>query len=163
MGKLRLQITNQLNNSGQVLIEVLVALGVIVVVISTITISTATSLSNVQFSKNHNQATQFAQEAMEALRSVRSTNLATFTAMNGIYCLPGNSKTFSQASSCSVNVQNFFKRTVTIEKNNIPICSGGTKATVVVAWTDGKCTSNVYCHNATIASCLAVTNVSSGL
>lgn len=164
MVKLAYQETKKIiSQSGQVLIEVLVALGVIVVVVSMVTISTATSLSNVEFSRTQNQATQYAQEGMEVIRSIRNNNVTNFTALSGSYCLAQDSSVLTQPAPCSVNIDNTFIRSVTIEKNNVAICAGGTKTTVLVSWTDGKCSSGSYCHNATIASCIAVTNVVPGL
>jgi Tfp pilus assembly protein PilV len=164
MDKLHLpKINYSFSNAGQILIEVLVALSVIVVVVSIVTITTATSLSNVEFSRTQNQATQYAQEGMETIRSLRTSQLATFNALNGSYCLPENSSTLTQSAACSVNIGTTFKRAVVMEKNNIPLCAGGTKTTVTVSWTDGKCSGTSFCHVATISSCIAVTNVVPGL
>jgi Tfp pilus assembly protein PilV len=163
MDKLRLHKIKNLCQSGQILIEVLVALGVIVVVVTTVTITTATSLSNIEFSKTQNQATQYAQEGMETVRSIRSNNLATFSSLNGSYCLPENSNSLTASNNCPVNIGTTFKRAVIIEKNNAPICAGVTKTTVTVGWTDGKCSASPFCHIATMSSCVAVTNVVNGL
>jgi hypothetical protein len=116
-----------------------------------------------EFSKTQNQATQYAQEGMETIRSIRNSQLSTFSALNGSYCLAENSDVLTQSNACAVNIGTLFKRSVTIEKNNAAICAGGTKTTVIVTWNDGKCTSSSFCHNATISSCIAVTNVVSGL
>lgn len=163
MGKFHLQKIKKNCYQGQVLIEVLVALAVVVIVVSTITISTATSLANVQFSRTQNQATQYTQEGIEILRNLRLSDFPTFNALSGSYCLAENSIQLTQAGSCSINVASIFKRAVIIEKNNIPICAGGTKVTVTSSWTDGKCTNGSDCHVTTISSCIAVTNVSANL
>lgn len=139
------------------------ALSVIVVVVSIVTITTATSLSNIEFSKTQNQATQYAQEGMETVRSIRSSQLETFTSLDGAYCLDENSSTLFQSSSCSVNIGSTFKRAVVIEKNNVALCAGGTKVTVTVSWTDGKCSGTSFCHAATVSSCIAVANTVPGL
>lgn len=164
MDKLRLhKIKKHTFFSGQILIEVLVALSVIVIVVSIITITTASSLSNVEFSRNQNQATQYAQEGMETVRSIRDAQFASFTMLDGSYCLAENSSMLVQSGSCNVNIGTTFKRAVVIEKNNVALCAGGTKVTVTVSWTDGKCSGTSYCHAATISSCFAVTNTVPGL
>jgi len=37
-------------------------------------------------------------------------------------------------------------------------CHGSVLATVNVLWTDGKCSSGSFCHNATLNSCFADIN-----
>ncbi|MBI3069818.1 MAG: hypothetical protein HYY87_00750, partial [Candidatus Levybacteria bacterium] len=53
---------------GQTLIEVLLALGTAVVVLSATVVAVLSALNNAQFSKNQSLATQYAQEGMEVMR-----------------------------------------------------------------------------------------------
>jgi Tfp pilus assembly protein PilV len=59
------------NESGQSLIEVLIALLVAVLMIGAMTIATITSLRNSTFSQNQSQATKYAQESIELVRANR--------------------------------------------------------------------------------------------
>lgn len=148
------------NQLGQSLIEALVALGAAVIVISAVVIAVIAAQNNADFSKNQNLATQYAQQGMEVLRQQSETSWQTFSTYSGSYCLDEGSTTLSSSggSSCSVNISNFFVRSITINQNNAG-CSGGAKVSVIVAWADGKCNaSNLYCHNVTLDSCLTNIN-----
>ena len=152
-----------LRKDGQILIEILVALGIIVVVVSTVTIVTTMGLTNGEFSRNQNQATQYAQEGMELLRTIRDSQLDTFRSLDGTYCLSEGSTVLVASSTCTQNIANTFIRSVLIEKNNVSVCKGGTKGSVSVSWTDGKCSGNTFCHNTTVVSCFAIVNIVPGL
>ena len=62
------------HNSGQSLIEVLVALSLAVLAISALVSVTMTSVKNAQFSKNQIQAEKYAQEGMEWVRLQKEKN-----------------------------------------------------------------------------------------
>lgn len=152
---------------GQTLIEVLVALGTGIVVISAIAIAVITSINNLSFGRNQNLATQYAQEGMEIVRRVRNTN-SSFGTLGGEYCLPQGSNTLSSVvGNCSSptdcappNISNYFIRRVCITQGDSSCNQQGgptnqtTKARVEVFWSDGKCTAvNPYCHSSSLASC----------
>lgn len=61
--------------SGQSLIEVLVALTIASVVIGALVVATIISIRNAQFSQNQLQATKLSQDGMEKVRIVRDRNL----------------------------------------------------------------------------------------
>lgn len=147
------------NQLGQSLIEALVALGAAVIVISAVVIAVISAQNNADFSKNQNLATQYAQQGMEILRQQSESSWTTFSAYSGTYCLDEGSSTLTASGgACSVNINNFFVRSLTISQNNAG-CSGGAKVSSVVAWGDGKCNaSNLYCHNVTLDSCLTNIN-----
>lgn len=153
---------------GQTLIEVLLALGTAVVVLSATVVAVISALNNAQFSKNQNLATQYAQQGMEIMRKMRDSNWAMFSLLStDQYCLDQNSTELSGrnrtiqgcAGGSSSNGQNIgiFARRVDIEKDS-SLCGGSnqTKITVLVSWSSNKCTdsSNLYCHSVKLVSCL---------
>ncbi|MBI2011561.1 hypothetical protein HYS91_02215 [Candidatus Daviesbacteria bacterium] len=63
-----------LNNKGQSLLEITIALGVAVLVITALTVTTLIGLRNSQFSQNQVQATKLAQEGLEKIKQMRNRN-----------------------------------------------------------------------------------------
>lgn len=148
---------------GQTLIEALVALGVGIAIISAMAVVVVTSLNNAQFSKDQNYATQYAQQGMEVLRRIRDTNWTTFTEYTStFYCLDKDSAVLRMMSSdCGQNFDNF-KREVSISHNSDDCdntatpSSKGSKVTISVKWSDGRCSSSGaenFCHKADLSSC----------
>lgn len=141
---------------GDTLIEVLIALAVATVIISAITVLGTTSLSNAKFVANQDQASKYAQEGLEIVRQIRNSNYVGFASYNGVYCLAkGTTSLGTAVTSCTTpNIDNKFVRSVQITQN------GGCGAnlantTVLVSWTDGKCTSGEYCHSSKFNSCFS--------
>lgn len=62
------------NQKGETLLELTMAAGLAVLVISALTITTIIGLRNTQLSQNQTQATKLAQEGLEHVRSIRSRN-----------------------------------------------------------------------------------------
>lgn len=165
-------------NSGQTLIEVLVALGTSVVIISAITVAVLSSLSNVEFEKNQSLATSYAQQGMEIIRSMSNNNYGLFKLLSGKYCLAKSctALTSSRGDSCGPegvtcqpvpNVDTFM-REVTIDTSQSNNCVAGgihfTEATTTVSWSDSKCTdtNNLFCHQVSISSCFSDANIITG-
>lgn len=161
---------------GQSLLEVLAALGAGVIVLTAITVAVITSLSNAQFSKNQNIATQYAQEGMELLRKMRDSDWAAFSFLSGSYCLDKGDTLLNIAdrrnttyAGCvkgnppspePVNVSPIFVRQVDIQfvaiiSEDDPPCEGNMKGTVGVSWASGKCTSGTFCHTVSLVSCFS--------
>lgn len=163
---------------GQTLIEVLLALGTAVVVLSATVVAVLAALNNAQFSKNQNIATQYAQQGMEVMRNMRNSNWSEFNTLCAAgaicsYCL-GEGDTFldsddgrsgSVPNGCSrtglpspnPNIRDIYVRQVDIgEDVSIKCGTGTTKVTVSVSWASNKCTetSNLYCHKVELVSCL---------
>lgn len=142
---------------GQTLLEVLVALGASVFILTAITVIVVTSLSGTQFTKNQNLANQYAQEGIEVVRRIRDSGGWTiFSALNGSYCLAGGDTTLSPSCN-SPNIGGTFVRKVDIIGNSkeCPVpASNGSKVTSTVSWTDGKCASGTYCHKVQLTTCL---------
>lgn len=108
---------------GQTLIEVLLALGTAVVVLSATVVAVLSALNNAQFSKNQNIATQYAQEGMEVMRKMRNSNWTLFSSYSGQYCLDQNSTQLlgRNLTTQGCNGQNvgIFAREVDVEKDSL--------------------------------------------
>ena len=140
---------------GQTLIETLVALGIAVIVISAITTTAISSLSNSQYIRNQDMATKYATEGIEIVRKIRNAGYTNFRTYNGTYCLAQNQTTLGSAvASCTtLNIGTTFIRSVQVQLNG---CSPNiSRATVIVAYTSGKCTVGTYCHSSRLISCLS--------
>ncbi len=150
---------------GQSLLEVLVALGVSLTVLSVVVLAVITSLQNNNASKNQNMATQYSQEAMELLRSSRDSNWTVFSGLDGNYCLSKGSTTLdangsSCSTACAKNIDNLFARKICVTPNS-SYCSTGnaTEVLVTTSWSDSKCQSATdLCHTVELNSCLSSYN-----
>ncbi len=163
--------------AGQTLLEVLIALGVSVVIVTTLTTAVITGLNNSQSSKNDNLATHYAQEGLEFMRKLRDSDWTTFfsyySGSLSVYykCLAKTADNMNQITSypCSLNINNFFTRQITITKNATectpanpppptptPIPTRNALITVDVSWFDSKCKAGeADCHKVTVSSCLS--------
>lgn len=154
---------------GQTLIEALVALGAAVLVLSAIAVAVISALNNAQYAKNQDLATQYASQGIEVMRQLSQTNWTTFLSYNsGKYCLAKDEAlpclAGSQTGSCIQSgglvacTPNYgiFVREVDIGQNSNS-CSNNALITVIVSWSDSKCTSsgNTYCHKVSLNSCLS--------
>ncbi len=153
---------------GQTLIEVLVALGIAVVVLTAMGTAVISALNNAQFSKSQNLATHYAVEGMEVMRRIRDSDWTTFTGFSGDYCLPANSSTITLRSGSPrpqclpPNIPPSFVREVLIQQafpqcvtNSLPPRPGA-RVVVSVFWTDGSCAAaSPYCHVARNESCFS--------
>jgi len=61
-------------NKGQSLVEMVVAIGIVLVVIVALVVVTTISVRNASFSRNQVLATKYAQEAIEKVRAYRDQN-----------------------------------------------------------------------------------------
>lgn len=142
---------------GQTLIELLVAIGILGIVITSLVAVVIASLGNAQYSKNQIQATQLAQEGLEIVHQWRDGNYQEFHDMlSGTYCLNAGSSTLDNNCPAKVNVNNFFRQ-VTLTSSG---CGANiTLVNVKVSWQDGKCTaSNPFCHSSQLSTCLSSVN-----
>lgn len=152
------------SEKGQSLIEVLIALAASVAIVTAIAVTVITSLSNVEFTKNQNLATQYSREGIEIIRQKAKDNWISFssiyTSVN--YCLDSNGVLTVMLGSCSQNV-GIFKRQITINQSDVSKCSGGVKVISRVLWSDSKClTGNAFCHDVQLDTCLANINNTQG-
>lgn len=174
MRKLILSILKQ--NSGQTLIEAIVALSALLISLAGISIAVIYAVNNTTFIKNQNLASKYAQEGMEYLKNktdngemvslnppVQTKYNDDFRNLSGPFCMNEDHTLSSSTSECNTNIQGFFKRSVTFDKDT---CGGkafsGSEVTVIVKWTSSKCPSdNTYCHKAEFHSCFSKEGVSS--
>lgn len=109
--------------SGQSLIEVLAALGVVVLVILALITVTTISIRNATFAKNQSLATSYAQELIEEARNLRDSDREAF---------------FTDESLCDLAPDSDSAPPFTLER----ICTlvGGDKMQVLATatWTDSK-------------------------
>lgn len=148
------------SQKGQTLIEVLVAMATGVAVMSAIAVTVITSLSNVEFTKNQNLATQYSREGLEVVRRLAKSNWATFSSYTStFYCLAKGSTTLTIRTGikCGQNVD-IFVREINIEQSS-PTCGGNAKILSMVSWSDSKCgRDDVFCHQVRLDSCIANIN-----
>lgn len=154
---------------GQTLIEVLIALAAAVAVVAAIAVTVVTSLSNVDYTKNQNLATQYSREGLEIIRQIAKNNWTDFSTnpnyRTGSYCLSeGSSLPQPEVVTCAQNVglQNgnyILKREIIINQNDATYCSGNVSVISTVSWSDSRCqTGNSFCHKVSLESCLANIN-----
>jgi len=72
------------NQSGQSLVEVLVALSLVVIIILGLVRVTITSVRNASFSKDQRTATKYAQEGLENARYLKEEDPALFWSKSGL-------------------------------------------------------------------------------
>lgn len=156
-------------DSGQSLIEIILALIVVVAVITGITFAITSSLKNATFSKNQNLATTYAQQGMETVRRIRDRSWAAFFNAPGgpFFCLSENSSELTKRLGLDCDGEGnvgIFIRGIVLENNDVN-CAGAVntkvKATVSVKWPDSNCPSTPpfnYCHEVKLVSCFSQIN-----
>lgn len=159
-------------NSGQTLLEAVIALGAIMLVLSATSVAVITSLNNAAFVKQQNQANKYAQQGIEYVRDRVTTD--SFANYVGISQNPD----ITQTTQCLGDVSNptpftpghcatanlppgtapIFKREVTF--TSVTNCGGassfsnGLQVVVDVYWTSGKCAvNNSFCHKQELQTC----------
>jgi Tfp pilus assembly protein PilV len=166
-------MTKKINQSGQSLLEVIIALGIAVAIIISFTNATINAVRSAQYAKNQNQATKLAQETIEIVRTIRdqdrdigsgdtwselwTTNMSA-TQTNGYKgeCYSLDKQNFSLAkaastSSCDANrdqvIDEIFFRKINISDDGSIL----TKKTIKVEiyWLDNKGT-----HSAEVSTIL---------
>ena len=139
------------NQTGQALIEALLALTFAVVIITAVVIAVITSLSSATFTKNQNQASNYAQEGLDVARNMKESDPQTFFGLNGNYCANmGISLTGSGNCTVGIYTQNVFVDDIASR------CAAGKGSFVIstVSWNDGKCqNSGDKCHKVQLDSC----------
>lgn len=160
--------------AGQTLLEILLAFSILIITLGAIVFGVTTALSNAQYAKNQNLANFYAQQGMAVVRQLRDSNWGNFLLENdGNYCLNQGAVDLTAFGSppipCGMNVgdvletKRIFSREVKLNHNNIDDCCpndtntcdssvAGSKVTVKVSWTDGKCSAGA-CHKVELISC----------
>lgn len=152
-------------SAGQTIIEAAIALSSIMIVLAAISVSITSSVNNSQFIRNQSMASKYAQQGMEYLRYIRNNDPNTFFATwgSGTYCLDAINFAANSLSSpgaqCTSIATSLTGGPFIREVILAPLsgdCSNGTRATVNVYWSSGKCpSSSRYCHKSTLISCFS--------
>ncbi len=161
-------------NAGQTLVEILIALGIAISIITSMTVVVTSAINNTTYGKNQNFATEYAQEGMEIVKQMQINNYQTFSTLSGRYCLAQTCSTVSTSTgtcglnsggtgvNCSPNVNNntFIRQIDILAPRSVQAkCFNTIQATVSVLWTDGKCLQGTYCHTEQLVSCFSDTHV----
>ncbi|MBI2029446.1 hypothetical protein HYT02_03460 [Candidatus Gottesmanbacteria bacterium] len=121
------------NNSGQSIIEVIIAVGIVALVLVALVTAVTVSIKNSTFSKNKSIANKYINEGIEAVRSIRDTSWTTLYSesgqVNGLLSSAGVWN-FSGASDIPATG---FTRTVDVSCPNNQTCN----ITVTVTWISG--------------------------
>ena len=153
------QFNNMKNlQSGQTIIEAIVALMTILLIITAIAIVIVNGLYNSQFIKNQNQANKYAQQGIEFIRNIQRNDLRSFKDLdpNGIYCIDETTNALiGNCFTAGKNTGTSFNRTIIFTPNDAKCPSTQVKVTVNVKWVSTKCPgSNTYCHEVKLVACM---------
>jgi Tfp pilus assembly protein PilV len=157
--------------TGQTLLEIILAFGIAIIVLGAVTSIIVTSLNNAQYTKNQSLASSYAQEGMNAVRNIRDSSWNNFlTYTNGhTYCINSNLTLISISGHCAsadmIGPNGIFSREASFADGNSSFADGtlskcdlgGRGVKVDVLWTDGKCSSD-YCHKVELVSCFSNIN-----
>jgi Tfp pilus assembly protein PilV len=138
--------------NGQMMIEVLFALSVVVLVLLALIAGTVISLKNVRFAKEMTLANHYAQQAMENVRAYRTRN--------GFEGLGSGGSCYSEitpSAKSPINCTQWGDIPETSLKRRIMVEDEGgegdkKKITATIAWTDSDCSAGEYCHQAAVVS-----------
>ncbi len=149
------------DESGQTIIEAVIALAAISVIVTAITIAILNAVNNSQFVKSQNLANKYAQQGMEYVRSVQAENIEKFANFSVTHSF-NNDLILTPGKSEAVNVGSAHIRNIYFSNDEPPCLVAGRavlkKVTVVVNWSSGKCKSDDrFCHNTTLVSCIPYT------
>ncbi len=128
------------SKKGQSLIEVVVAVGVVVLLVTGLIVGSTASMKGSEFSVAKSRALKYSQEGIELSRSLRDGSWATFAARSGLYCLAKDGIwPASSSSSCPINIDGTFTRGVTFAWDGL---NNRMRVTSTVTWIDGNGTHN---------------------
>ncbi len=116
--------------------EVVVAVGVVILLVTGLIVGTTSSLRGSEFSTHKSRALKYAQEGIEITRSMRDTSWASLAAKSGLWCLD-SAGAFSAppGASCDTNIDGFYTRSITFTWDG---ANSRMTVDVVVAWNDGS-------------------------
>lgn len=152
------------NQSGQSMIEAIVALVTILLIITAIAIVIVNGLYNSTFIKNQNEANKFSQQGMEFVRNIQKNDLESFRlyATNpGNYCIDEeNNLLTTDCLPDTINLGTVYNRIVVFsagvsECESPNITTNATKVKVTVSWSSSKCpATDRFCHSSELVSCM---------
>lgn len=124
---------------GQSLVEVIVAVGIVLIIVTGLVVATTFSLRFNQNSKMRTEALSFAKEGMERMRALRDTGWDTVPS-SGAYCLDiGETELTSEpAGGCALDGETGFRRVIRVSMDEScqdpAVCR---KVTIQVSWLEG--------------------------
>lgn len=130
-------------SNGQVLAEVIVTIGVIVLLVTGLIVGATGTLKANQYSSRRNLAVKYAQESIETVRTIRDNSWETFQtygdAMGKSWCLGKTGTWAPMSGSCPYDIDTYFSRNVTFTWHDDPLITNDERmqVDVVVSWTDG--------------------------
>lgn len=156
---------------GQTLLEVTIGLGLVLVIVTAITITNINGLNSSKFSQNQTQATKLAQEGIDLVRNIRDQdntlchddNVVSQKPFSGVWDMACSGCTFviKTSGSCAgvtattstwldsnsnpetITLNNLvFKRSVTIYDVVVSPTNGQKEIKVMVSWNDPSGTHN---------------------
>lgn len=136
-----------MNNSGQSLLEIIVATGVVILLITGLVVGTSVSLRTSQYGQSRSHAIKYAQEGVELVRNLRDSNewdtFITNDTDSGpaatTKCLSKDHK-WSTAIPCSTNIDNVYTRSVSFQWNE---AANRMEVSVGVSWDESGQTKDV--------------------
>lgn len=171
---MRIDIKNniKLNTRGQTLVEALVALVLVGILLSAISIAVVTGVNNSNFLRDQDGAGEYAKEGMDYVRNLKERDYTTFNSKNLTnYCIDYDNTTGAligiSDTPCTQESKTGFIHELTLYLSGQPgDCDlspnpvRGARVNVKVRWRSGKCTSaNEYCHSSTLESCFTDNSV----
>jgi hypothetical protein len=155
------KVLSEQSQAGQMLLEVILALGVVVIVMGAIANIVVSSLSSAQYARNQSLANSYAQEGLNVLRRIRDSSWTEFSNyITGTkYCIKSDLTLSSTgAANCTgslaVGPDGIFSREVVFGNIGSVDCDAGRKVSEIVSWTDGKCPSGTsYCNKVKLVTC----------
>src|SRR3989337_4234519 len=131
-------------NSGQTLVEAIIALTVLVIIITATAVITINSINNSVFLRNQDNANKFAREGIDFLATQKKQDYYNFSLIaNGPYCLVYDSNKVPQwplGSGSCYQINTGFAHDVTIQQGGCITTAGtGIQVTLSVGWSDAKC------------------------
>ncbi len=158
------------NQSGQSLVEALLALAFVVAIITAVVTVVISSLNSASFTKNQNRTTSYAQEGLDIARNMKDSNYTVFRALpsRNYYC--ADEATITLKQTCVAGV---FTRKIYVDHGDatyggrdeklVGRCEVGSSFVAsIVYWTDSKCAGSNNCHKVQLDSCFSDLNKVSG-
>lgn len=123
--------------SGQTLLEMVVALAIIILLITGVIVAATNSLKTARYSQAKSLSVHYAQEAMEIMRTIRDKSWATFSTYGGelpkVWCMDKNGVLSAAAGTCPFTIDNKYNRTVTATWQDPKM-----KVETLVTWSEGS-------------------------
>lgn len=125
----------KINQSGQSIVEVVIAVGIVALVLVALVTAVTVSIRNSTFSKNKSIANKYVSEGIEAVRSIRDADWTTLNNESGqINGLLNSSGVWSFSSASDIPASGY-TRTVNVACNSVP--GDSCNVTVTVSWISG--------------------------